>query len=71
MFQDTFAGELATRLGSRVEVATDSNLIEGVLATVTSELILVIDVMSGYGQNNKIYLSLDAVNYITFTSAAA
>ncbi|WP_099157196.1 hypothetical protein [Virgibacillus ndiopensis] len=70
MFEDTFAAELATRVGSSVEVATDNNLIEGILSTVTAELVLVIDVSAGYGQNTKLYLSLDSINFIRFLVAA-
>ncbi|WP_186576735.1 hypothetical protein [Aquibacillus kalidii] len=70
MFEQTFAAELASRIGSRVEVATDNNLLEGILATVTDELVLVIDISSGYGQNNKLYVSLSAINYVRFLGAA-
>ena len=70
MFEETFAAELAKRIGSRVEVATDNNLVEGVLSTVTAELVLVIDVSSGYGQNNKLYVSLNAINFVRFPAAA-
>ncbi|WP_233880817.1 hypothetical protein [Virgibacillus halodenitrificans] len=70
MFEETFAAELATRIGSRVEVATDNNLIEGILSTVTAELVLVIDVSSGYGQNTKLYISIDAINFVRFPVAA-
>ncbi|MGY0694399.1 hypothetical protein ACW2QC_16725 [Virgibacillus sp. FSP13] len=70
MFADTFAAELATRIGSRVEVATDNNLIEGILSTVTDELVLVLDVSSGYGENTKLYTSVDAIDFIRFTAVA-
>lgn len=70
MFEETFAAELAKRIGSRVEVATDNNLVEGVLSTVTAELVLVIDVSSGYGRNTKLYISVDAINLVRFTVAA-
>lgn len=69
MFEETFAAELATRIGSRVEVATDNNLIEGILSTVTEELVLVIDVSSGYGQNEVLYISVDAINFVRFLVA--
>lgn len=38
MFAAKFTAELANRIGSRVEVATDNNLIEGILSTVTADL---------------------------------
>ncbi|MEW9677364.1 hypothetical protein ABRT01_14450 [Lentibacillus sp. L22] len=69
MFQDTFAAELANRAGSRVEVATDNNLIDGILSTVTAELVLVIEVSTGY-QNTKVYISLSSINFIRFPVAA-
>lgn len=69
MFQDTFAAELATRVGSMVEVATDNNLIEGILSTVTAELVLVIDVNTGY-ENTKLYISLSSINFVRFPVAA-
>lgn len=69
MFEETFAAELATRIGSRVEVATDNNLIEGILSTVTEELVLVIDISSGYGQNEVLYISVDAINFVRFLVA--
>ncbi|MBT2217927.1 hypothetical protein KK120_19165 [Virgibacillus dakarensis] len=69
MFEDMFAAELATRVGSNVEVATDNNLVEGILSTVTDELVLVIDVTSGY-DSTRLYISLDAINFIRFPVAA-
>ncbi|MDY0395023.1 hypothetical protein ACFSMW_11640 [Virgibacillus halophilus] len=70
MFQNTLAAELANRAGSRVEVATDNNLIDGILSTVTPELVLVIEISSGYG-NTKVYISLAAINFVRFPVAAA
>lgn len=70
MFEQTFAAELAKRIGSKVEVATDNNLIEGTLSTVTAELVLVIEVSSGYGSNTKLYVSVDAINFVRFPVAA-
>lgn len=69
MFEATFAAELARRIGSNVEVATDNNLIDGVLSSVTSNLVLVIEVNTGYN-NLKQYISVDAINYIRFPAAA-
>ncbi|GAA0604096.1 hypothetical protein GCM10009001_21560 [Virgibacillus siamensis] len=70
MFQETFAAELSTRVGSLVEVATDDNLIDGILSTVTPDLVLVVEVNSGYGENNKLYVSVDAINFVRFPDAA-
>lgn len=70
MFEETFATELADRVGSRVEIATDNNLIEGVLSTVTPSLTLIINVGGGYGQNNRQFVALDAINFVRFPLAA-
>jgi len=70
VFQETFAAELANRIGSTVEIATDNNLVEGILSSVTPELVLVLEVNDGYGGNIKIYLSLGAINFVRFPQAA-
>ncbi|GAB4075119.1 hypothetical protein GCM10028778_26220 [Barrientosiimonas marina] len=70
MFQATLAAELATRVGSRVEIATGNNLIEGVLSGVTDDLVLVVKIDTGY-DNTTVYLSLDAINFVRFPVAAA
>ena len=69
MFRATFAAELARRVGSSVEVATDNNLIEGILSSVTTDLVLVIEVTTGYS-SFKQYVSVDAINYARFPVAA-
>ncbi|WP_164670855.1 hypothetical protein [Virgibacillus doumboii] len=69
MFEETFAAELATRTGSMVEVFTENNFIEGILSTVTANLVLVIDVNNGY-ENDNMYISVDAISYIRFPAMA-
>ncbi|HLQ71569.1 MAG TPA: hypothetical protein VK142_07185 [Bacillota bacterium] len=66
MFESTFSAELAKRVGSRVEVATDNNLIEGVLGNVTPTSILVINVSGGYGPNTRQFIETDAINFVRF-----
>uniref|UniRef100_UPI0036D212D8 hypothetical protein n=1 Tax=Flavobacterium myungsuense TaxID=651823 RepID=UPI0036D212D8 len=56
------------RIGSTVEVVTDNNLIEGILSTVTVDLVLVIEVDNGY-DNLKQYVSVDEINYTRFPAA--
>ncbi|MFZ4453245.1 DUF2642 domain-containing protein [Salibacterium aidingense] len=70
MFENTFVAELASRLGSRVEVATDNNLTEGILISVTSDLIS-IDTTNGYGTGNRLYISINSINYVRFPATAA
>ena len=66
MFENTFAAELASRVGSRVEIATDNNLVEGILSTVTPGSILLINADGGYGQTNRRFFGIDAVNFVRF-----
>lgn len=70
MFEETFSAELAGRVGSRVEVATDNNLTEGILSTVTPTSILVINVNGGYGQNTRQFIGMDAINFVRLPVSA-
>ncbi|WP_010529274.1 hypothetical protein [Lentibacillus jeotgali] len=71
MFQDTFAAELATRIGSRIEIMTDNSMIEGILSSVTANLVLVVEIAGGYGENTTQFLSIDAISFVRFPAAAA
>ena len=70
MFEETIAAELARRVGSKIEVATDNNLIEGIHTTVTPTSILVINVNGGYGQNTRQFIALDSINFVRFPATA-
>lgn len=69
MFESTFVEELAKRVGSRVEIATDNNLIEGVLGNVTPTSILVINIGGGYGSNTRQFIEINAINFVRFPVA--
>jgi DNA-binding MurR/RpiR family transcriptional regulator len=69
VFENTFAAELATRIGTTVEVFTDNGMTDGILSNVTPDLVLVIEVTTGY-ENEKVYVSVDAINYARFPAAA-
>ncbi|QQK75706.1 hypothetical protein HUG15_09105 [Salicibibacter cibarius] len=71
MFENLFRDELANRLGTTVEIATDNNLIEGILVNVTGNLVLTVDVNDGYGTGNRVYLSVESINYVRFPATAA
>lgn len=66
MFNETFIAELASRAGSDVEVSTDNNLIDGILSTVTDDMLLVIEVNDGYGDNTRVYVPIPSINYVRF-----
>ncbi|AXF54574.1 hypothetical protein [Salicibibacter kimchii] len=71
MFENLFRDELANRLGATVEIATDNNLIEGILVNVSGDLVLTVDVNDGYGTGNQVYLSVESINYVRFPATAA
>jgi len=70
VFENTFAAELATRIGSSVEVFTDNGMTEGILSNVTQNLVLVIEITTGYA-NERVYVSVDAINFARFPATAA
>lgn len=47
MFASTLSAELAKRIGSQVEIALDDSLFEGILLSVSGELLTIIQ-SSGY-----------------------
>ncbi|MFS0786529.1 hypothetical protein ABC345_09155 [Shouchella sp. 1P09AA] len=65
MFRRFFYQELTSRIATRVEVTTDTNLIEGLIVRVTPEL-LVVDVTDGYEAGSNQFVFIDAINYVRF-----
>ena len=70
MFENLFRDELATRLGTTVEIATDNNLFEGILVNVSGDLVVTVDVNDGYGNGNQVFLAVDAINFVRFPAMA-
>lgn len=70
MFSATLSAELADRVGSRVQVATDTNFFEGVLGSVSGGLIVIIQT-SGYGVGVSVNIAIDAINFIRIIQQAA
>lgn len=70
MFASAFRAELANRLGSAVEIATDNNLVTGIIGNVTGDLVLVL-VSTGYNSNTRTWVPINTINFIRFTSLTA
>ena len=70
MFEATLSAQLGNLIGSRVEIATDTNLIEGVLVSISSELVIAVEV-STYGTGLTVFISIDAINFIRILPSAA
>ncbi|MEW4281686.1 hypothetical protein [Priestia megaterium] len=69
MFASTLSAELAKRIGSQVEVALDDSLFEGILLSVSGELITIIQ-SSGYGTSANLTIALPSINFIRLPQAA-
>lgn len=73
MFQNTFQAELARRIGSTVEIATDDALFTGILS-VSGNLVLVIETPSQYNAiSTRVWIPITAINFVRFlnTTTAA
>ncbi|PWA12739.1 hypothetical protein DCC39_04705 [Pueribacillus theae] len=68
MFESTFQKELARRAGAQAEIATNTNLIDGLMLQIGPIVIVVQN--TGYGINITISISLGAINFVRFPAAA-
>lgn len=69
MFSNTFLGQLENLIGSRVEIATDNNLVEGILGATTNGLVVLIQT-GGYGLSLTIFISPSSINFLRILNAA-
>lgn len=69
MFASTLSAELAKRIGSQVEIALDDSLFEGILLSVSGELITIIQ-NSGYGASVNLTIAIPSINFIRLPQAA-
>nr|WP_021038265.1 hypothetical protein [Bacillaceae bacterium JMAK1]AGQ45432.1 hypothetical protein [Bacillaceae bacterium JMAK1] len=69
MFEELLTEELATRIGTRVEITTSINLFSGILIRVTADFIVVLP-DDGYGTSNQQNISVNAINYVRFPVGA-
>ncbi|MCF8890906.1 hypothetical protein ACFX4Y_25530 [Priestia sp. YIM B13446] len=69
MFASTLSAELAKRIGSQVEIALDDSLFEGILLSVSGELLTIIQ-SSGYGPGVNLTISIPSINFIRLPQAA-
>ncbi|GIN13552.1 hypothetical protein J26TS2_34190 [Shouchella clausii] len=65
MFENLFTDELATRIGQTVEIATDNNLLEGILLSVTANIVVIIT-SNGYGPSIQVSIAVSAINFVRF-----
>ncbi|MGN7284270.1 hypothetical protein ACTHP3_04875 [Shouchella rhizosphaerae] len=65
MFKNLFTNELATRIGQTVEIATSSNLFEGILLSVTGNIVVIIS-SDGYGPGIQISIVVGAIHFVRF-----
>ena len=68
MFESTFQAELARRAGAQVEIATNTNLLDGVMLQIGPIIIMI--QITGYGTNITISISIGSINFVRFPAAA-
>ncbi|MGG1368255.1 hypothetical protein ABE322_20945 [Priestia megaterium] len=61
-----FGRDLSIFIGSQVEIALDDRLIEGILLSVSTDLIVVSDT-SGYNPGVELNISVDFINSVRLT----
>ncbi|WP_019152584.1 hypothetical protein [Robertmurraya massiliosenegalensis] len=70
MFQALFSAELARRVGTMVEIGVADRVVEGVLASVSGELALVVETTS-YTPSLTSAIPLSAIVYVRIPATAA
>lgn len=65
MYKRLFYEELSRSLAERVEIATDMNLIEGIIVRVTPDF-LVIDRTDEYSPGEPQYVMIHSINSVRF-----
>ena len=63
----SFAAEIAKRIGQRCEVVLDDRLIEGVLAGMSSDTLVMVE-SSTYGPSQTTNVAIDKINFIRYES---
>ncbi|MGE7878920.1 hypothetical protein [Peribacillus muralis] len=70
MLSSTFLRQLRHYIGNPVEVATSSDLFEGVLHLVTDEIVRLTETSGGYdGDPDIITIPLNQINYVRVDNA--
>lgn len=64
-FANTFVRELDQLAGQSVEVALENNLLEGVIAFASGDLLGLVESSASYGTTTQtIYISTDSINFV-------
>jgi hypothetical protein len=70
-FRRFFCAELARDVGNTVEVATDNNLITGVLVAVEDDVIRVVETTVGYTPTQHVLIiPFASINYVRILGVA-
>ncbi|MFB4159733.1 hypothetical protein ACE1TF_07610 [Geomicrobium sp. JSM 1781026] len=63
MFRFWLRKELRERVGNRIEVTTDNNMVDGLLVEVAKEYI-VIEIDDSYSDGNLLYIVIREINNV-------
>ncbi|HLT55250.1 MAG TPA: hypothetical protein VK057_04020 [Bacillota bacterium] len=66
MFQSNFVSELARRIGDSAEIATNNNLFEGRISSVSTAFVVVLSTNDGYGESSRFYIPVSTINFARF-----
>ncbi|OVE34523.1 hypothetical protein CCZ20_26210 [Priestia aryabhattai] len=71
MFENFLASELTKRIGTPIEVALSDGFVEGIITSVTGNLLTILQTV-GYGYGNTttpLTISIPSINFVTFSPA--
>lgn len=70
MFESLFTAELSKRVGTfLVEVQTDGDEVNGVLARVSGDVLVVVPITPyALDANNPVYISIPSINFVKISS---
>jgi hypothetical protein len=65
MFEDNFAEQLSTLIGRNIQLATDSELYEGILISIANDIVQLSETVVGYErQVRNIFTTIDNINFV-------
>jgi hypothetical protein len=69
MFESFLEAELTKRIGTPVEIALSDGLVEGIITSVTGNLLIILQTVGyGYGTTTTpLTISIPAINFVTFS----
>ncbi|TYR81744.1 hypothetical protein FZC66_07880 [Priestia megaterium] len=67
MFLDFLVEELAKRVGQGADFILDNQIVDGLIASVSADHVVVIEQSAGYGGAAPVAIPFDAINTVVFS----